>query len=199
MHPAQDYRQLLVHWWFKMRFLKTLTLNRRAIYDSRVALTTANNFTLADSLSMILPKSNSVISNPTVGQMRYNTTTNDVEVYQGTGGAATWRALRFRESGAITQQAIGTGDGTNTVFGPLSPQPPTIVANGATWGARNLLVIVGNVIQIATTNYVVLDGASITIGPSALGPYTTGQKYIQFTSSVPGLSTPVVVLHGFDQ
>ena len=187
-----------------MRFLKTLTLNRRAIYDSRVALDTNNNFTVADSTVMTLPKSSSSLSTTQAeGMIRYNTSTHDVEVYQGTGGSATWRALRFREPGAITQQAAGTGNGVNTVF-PLSPQPVTIAANGLTWNlaqqAKQILVIVGNVIQVSGTNYVLIDGADITVTVgSAPGPYTSGTKYIQFTSGVPGLATPVVVLHGFDQ
>lgn len=187
-----------------MRFLKTLTLNRRAIYDSRVALTTDNDFTLADSISMILPKSSSSISSPVEGQIRYNTSTRDVEVYQGTGGSATWRSLRYREPNGIVVQNAGTGNGVNTVF-PLSPQPVTTAANGVTWDvvqmAKNIIVIVGNVIQIAGTNYDVIDGADITIGPSALGPYTAGTKYLQFTSYVPGIATPevVTVLHRFDQ
>jgi len=189
-----------------MRFLKTLTLNRRAIYDSRVALDTNSNFTLADSTVMTLPKSSTSLSTTqTEGMIRYNTSTHDVEVYQGTGGSATWRALRFREPGSITQQAIGTGNGTNTVFGPLSPQPATTAANGLTWDlvqqAKQILVIVGNVIQVSNTNYVVLLGENINnAGAATPGyPYINGQKYIQFTSGVPGLSTPVVVLHGFDQ
>lgn len=187
-----------------MRFLKTLTLNRRAIYDSRVALDTNNNFTVANSTVMTLPKSSSSLSTTQAeGMIRYNTDTHDVEVYQGTGGSATWRALRFREPGAITQQAAGTGDGVNTVF-PLSPQPVATAANGLTWNlaqqAKQILVIVGNVIQVSGTNYVLIDGADITVTVgSAPGPYTSGTKYIQFTSGVPGLATPVVILHGFDQ
>ena len=181
-----------------MRFLKTQTINRRAIYDSRLAVDVNNTVTMATSLSMILPYSSGVVSAPVKGQMRYNSVSNEVEVYQG-NGSSTWRALRYKESVGITQQTMAVGDGVNTVFGPLSPQPPTVVQSDATWGPQNLIVIVGNVFQISTTNYEVVDGASIVIGPSALGPYTSGQKYIQFTSSVPGLATPVVVLHGFDK
>jgi hypothetical protein len=189
-----------------MRFLKTLTLNRRGLYDSRVALDTANTFTLADSTAMVLPKSSSSLTAvQTEGMMRYNTSTQTVEVYQGGGAAAGWRKLRYKEPGLITQQAIGTGNGTNTVFGPLNPQPATQVSTDiATWDvvqmAKNIIVIVGNVFQVSITNYVVIDGADITVTPgSAPGPYTSGQKYIQFTSSVPGAATPVVVLSGFDQ
>ena len=178
-----------------MRFLKTLTLNRRAIYDSRVALDTGDNLTLADSFTMILPKSSDTVTNPTVGQMRYNTTSNQVEVYQGVGGGATWRALRFKESTQINRENY-TGDGSSTVFGPLTYQPPTVVESGATWTGNNLIVIVGNVFQVATTNYLIKLG-------SALGaPYDTPPNdtkyYIEFTSATPGLSTPIVILSGFD-
>lgn len=187
-----------------MRFLKTLTLNRRAIYDTRVALTTDNNFSVKDSTVMTLPKSSSVVSGST-GMIRYNTSTNDVEVYQGTGGAATWRPLRYREPNGIVVQNAGSGNGVNTVF-PLSPQPATVGANGTTWNvtqmAKNILVMVGNVLQIANSNYVVIDGADIVIGAGALGPYTSGTKYLQFQGAIPGSSIPgepVTVIHGFDQ
>ncbi len=178
-----------------MRFLKTLTLNRRAVYDSRVALTTSNTFTLADSQSMVLPKSNTSLASPTVGQMRYNTTTDQVEVYQGVGGGATWRSLRFKESTQINRDNY-TGDGASTVFGPLTYQPPSVVQSGATWTGNNLIVIVGNVFQVENTNYLIRLG-------SALGaPYDTPPNdtkyYIQFTSATPGLSTPIVILSGFD-
>ncbi len=179
-----------------MRFLKTLTLNRRAIYDSRVALTTSDDLTLADSRTMVLPKSSSSVLSPTVGQMRYNTSTDQVEVYQGVGGSATWRSLRFKEATQINRDNY-TGDGSSTVFGPLTYQPPTVVESGATWTGNNLIVIVGNVFQIENTNYLIRLG-------SALGaPYNTppndAKYYIQFTSATPGLSTPIVILHGFDQ
>jgi hypothetical protein len=188
-----------------MRFLKTLTLNRRAIYDDRVALDINNTFIVADSTAMVLPKSSSSLSAVQVeGMIRYNTNTHDVEVYQGNGGSATWRALRFREPGAITQQAAGTGDGFNTVF-PLSPAPASVAANGLTWDlaqqAKQIIVIVGNVIQVSGTNYVIKLGENIDDNGTATPgyPYINGTKYIQFTSGVPGLATPVVVLHGFDQ
>lgn len=179
-----------------MRFLKTLTLNRRAIYDSRVALTTNNTFTVADSQSMIIPKSSSSIASPTVGQMRYNTTTDQVEVYQGVGGGATWRALRYKEATQINRDNY-TGDGASTVFGPLAYQPPTVVESGAVWSGNNLIVIVGNVIQVENTNYLIQLGS--TLGAPYNTPPNDTKYYIQFTSATPGLSTPIVILSGFDQ
>jgi hypothetical protein len=179
-----------------MRFLKTLTLNRRAIYDSRVALTTSNDLTLADSRTMVLPKSSSSVSSPTIGQMRYNTSTDQVEVYQGVGGGATWRSLRFKEATQISRENY-TGDGTSTVFGPLTYQPPAVVESGATWTGNNLIVIVGNVFQIYNTNYLIQLGS--TLGAPYNTPPNDTKYYIQFTSATPGLSTPIVILHGFDQ
>jgi hypothetical protein len=186
-----------------MRFLKTLTLNRRVIYDSRVALDTSNNFTVADSFTMILPKSNASVSNPTVGQLRYNTTTNEVEVYQGAGGSATWRSLRFKESIGIIQQDIGTGDQIETVFGPLTPRPTgnvdenlawaasgNVLTPGNIWTGANLIVLVENVFQLYNTNYDIVDGS--VVGKIA------GQLYVQFSSAV-DLGKHVTVLHGFDR
>ncbi len=179
-----------------MRFLKTLTLNRRAIYDSRVALTTSSDLTLADSRTMILPKSSSSVSSPTIGQMRYNTSTDQVEVYQGVGGGATWRSLRFKEATQINRENY-TGDGSSTVFGPLTYQPPAVVESGATWTGNNLVVIVGNVFQVFNTNYLIQLGS--TLGAPYNTPPNDTKYYIQFTSATPGLSTPIVILHGFDQ
>lgn len=188
-----------------MRFLKTLTLNRRAIYDSRVALDINNNFTVADSFTMVLPKSDASVSNPTVGQIRYNTATNEVEVYQGIGGSATWRSLSFKESTGIIQQDIGTGDAIETTFGPLVPNPSSVVDENIAWAASgnmltpgdewtgaNLIVLVENVFQLYNTNY------TIVLGENLVPPRITGEKYIQFSSAV-DLGKHVTVLHGFDR
>lgn len=164
-----------------MRFLKTLTLNRRGIYDSRVALNTSNDLTLADSRSMVIPKSNGTITGPVTGQLRYNTTSNEVEVYSG--NPASWRTLRYKESTGITQQNLGVGDANTVFFGPLNPAPPTVVANGQTWGGQNLIVIVENVIQVHNTNYTIVQNPSIP-GQTYTGDISSnvniGSTVIQF-------------------
>lgn len=183
-----------------MRFLKTLSLNRRTVYDDRLAVETDNAVVMRTSNNLLMPKGGTLDRplSPTVGMIRYNTSTDEVEVYQGTGGSATWRSLRFKESLEIVQQAIGLGDGIEDTFGPLDPQPPAVVANGATWSGANLIVVVGNVFQVWNTNYLIKDGATLNT-EKGVSTYTPALYYIQFTSSVPGLNTPVVVLHGFDQ
>lgn len=178
-----------------MRFLKTLKLNRRALVDNRAAVDVNNTFTVATTTDMILPKSNSSLASVQVeGMIRYNTTSKDVEVFSGS--PASWRILRYKEATGIIRETY-VGNNSQQVYGPLSLQPPTTVENGATWTGDNLIVIVGNVFQTWTDNYLIRTGVQIG------SPYDTGPNsvkyYIQFTSTTPGLSTPIVILHGFDQ
>jgi hypothetical protein len=168
-----------------MRFLKTLTLNRRAIYDDRVALTTEDTFTVATSNNMVLPKSNNSLSAVQVeGMLRYNTTSKDVEVYSG--NPASWRTLRYKESTGITQQNLGYGDSDNVFFGPLNPTPPSIVESGTTWGGQNLIVVVENVIQLHGINYTIVQNPTIP-GQEYTGDTsanaTTGDSVINFDVS----------------
>ena len=164
-----------------MRFLKTLTLNRRAIYDGRVALNTSNDLTLAESRAMVLPKSDDSITSPITGQLRYNTTLNEVEVYSGS--PASWRTLRYKESTGITQQNLGVGDANTTFFGPLNPAPPIVVQSGETWGGQNLIVVVENVLQIHNTNYTIVQNPSIpgvTYTGDIFSDAVVGATVIQF-------------------
>ena len=204
-----------------MRYLRRQVINRRDPRDPRLVVD-ANNSVLMTSPSGVQVPAGTTAQRPVKGQkyattdttdlsgfVRYNTTTNQLEGYQ----AGVWRAIRFKESVGIIQQLLGAGDGTNTVFGPLTPTPPTVIdvntnwtANGNVttpanvWSGANILVIVGNVFQIFNTNYVIQDGSAISIvSGSSPGPYTAGEKYVVFTSSVPGLSTEVYALHGFDR
>jgi hypothetical protein len=173
-----------------MRFLKTLTLNRRAIYDSRVALDTNNNFTLADSTVMTLPKSSSSL--PGVeGQIRYNTSTHEVEVFQGNGGSATWRNLRYKEPTAITVQTLGYGDASTIYFGTLNPEPSS--PGGVSWSnaqkAKQLIVLVENVVQVAGTNYELEENpvtiSGVTYTPKTTGVTAIGAFTINFDVTVP--------------
>ena len=152
-----------------MRFLKRQTLDRR----------TANNTTLysdaaranvyvspAGAGSLVLPNGadGTRPASPSTGMIRYNTTSNEVEVYQGS--TASWRTIRYKEPGLITLQNLGAGDSLTVYFGPLNPAPATVAQSGVTWNtvqmAKNLIVIVENVIQIAGSNYLVTQNPTIS-------------------------------------
>ena len=167
-----------------MKFLKKLQLAKKNLTDDRIAVD-GNSLVYFESTNALkLPfgttnqqpgQSGNTITSPANGMLRYNTTTNEVEVYQNSA----WRNIRFKEATTITQQSVGTGNGTETKFGPLSPVPTA---------AQNVLVLVENVFQLATTNYTLVQNP---------GGYAAGW-YISFTSAVP-LGKPVTALHGFDQ
>ena len=167
-----------------MKFLKKLQLAKKNLTDDRIAVD-ANSLVYFESTNaMKLPigttnqqpgQSGNTITSPANGMVRFNSSTNQLEAYQNSA----WRNVRFKEATTITQQSAGTGDGTETKFGPLSPIPTA---------AQNVLVLVENVMQIATTNYTLVQNP---------GGYAAGW-YISFTSAVP-LGKPVTVLHGFDQ
>jgi len=156
-----------------MRYLRRQTLNRRAAYDNTLYVDTNGSVIMDSRTALKLPHGlgnaavpaggfgNADNERPVVpqnGMMRYNETTLDIEVYQG----STWRALRYRESGSITQQTLGVGDGDTVYFGPLNPAPPAITQRGYTWTGSNLLVIVENVIQLHTTNYTVVQNPTFS-------------------------------------
>ncbi len=167
-----------------MKFLKKLQLAKKNLTDDRIAVD-ANSLVYFESTNaMKLPigttnqqpgQSENTVTSPANGMVRYNSSTNQLEAYQNSA----WRNVRFKEATAITQQSAGTGDGTETKFGPLSPVPTA---------AQNVLVLVENVMQIATTNYTLVQNP---------GGYAAGY-YISFGSPVP-VGKPVTILHGFDQ
>ena len=174
-----------------MRYLKRQTLDRRSANNTTLYSDAARaNVYISPSGqgSVVIPTGTTAQrpSSPVSGMMRYNTdisTGGQIEVYQG----GTWRSLRFKESGQIIQQNLGAGDGTTTYFGPLSPQPPTVVASNATWGAQNILVIVENVIQVSGINYTVTNNPTVaaqTYTPTLSIATTVGSTSLYFNNAV---------------
>jgi hypothetical protein len=176
-----------------MRYLRQQVLNRRAPYDQRlyvdmdnsVVMTTTNNLTLPSGTTAERPMFASSVN----GMIRYNTTLDEIEVYQSNN----WRSLRFKEPTIITQQSLGAGDGINLYFGPLSPEPVTLVQSGVTWNltqiAKNILVVVENVLQLATTNYTVVQNPTIpseVYTPKLSYDATVGATTLYFNSHVLG-------------
>jgi hypothetical protein len=170
-----------------MRYLQRQLLNKRQVIDFGIAVGIGGDVVINSTNNVLLPKGTTAERpiTPVVGMIRFNTTTTEVEVYQGSA----WRNLRFKEASAITLQSLGFGDGSSTLFGPLSPVPPSVIESGNTWGGQHLIVLVENVIQIFNTNYTIVQNPG--------GGYAAGY-YIQFTGpSIP--NKPINVLHGFDR
>lgn len=176
-----------------MRLLKAQNTNRRTIYGRGVQFDIDDQVYMESTNSIRVPKGTTAErpANPENGHFRYNTTDNRFEVYEN--GA--WAGVRGVSPVlvGITQQGLGNGDATETVFGPLASGDPEYPVPAA---AENVLVFVENVFQISTTNYTLEQSVSGSLtGPNA--PYADGW-YIKF-SSAPDLGKPITVLHNFDK
>jgi hypothetical protein len=142
-----------------MRFLRNINLNPKAPHDQRLVITKADEVQFNTPGSLKLPNGTTAqrATSPTAGMMRLNTDTNQVEVYQ----SSSWRSLRYKESGAIALQSLGAGDGISTLYGPLSPAPPSVSQSGYTWTGANLMVYVENVFQLFNTNYLIAQNPTV--------------------------------------
>ena len=167
-----------------MRFIKAQSTSRGINADTKgLNIDALGLASLNTDKAIIVPKGtqNQRPFTGVEGMLRYNSDTNDFEVYQNSA----WKPIRFREPTTIVQQNLGNGNGTETKFGPLDSgdtyYPVPITQN-------NILVTIENVFQLATTNYV------LEQNPSG---YATGW-YIVFGTPVP-TGKPVQVLHNFDK
>lgn len=166
-----------------MRLLKAQNTNLRNIKGKGVKYDVLDQVILDSTNSVLVPKGTTAQrpTSPTNGHLRYNIDDNEFEVYQNNA----WREVRYKEPGNIVQQNLGLGDATETVFGPLNSGDTDFPIPAA---AQNVIVLIENVFQIATTNY--------TLVQNPVGKPVGW--YIQFTSPVP-LNKPVTVLHNFDK
>ena len=142
-----------------MRFLRNINLNPKAPHDQRLRITKGDEVQFNTQFSLQLPSGPTAnrASSPSAGMMRLNSDTGQVEVYQ----SSSWRSLRYKESGAVALQSLGNGDGISTLYGPLSPAPPSVVQSGYTWTGANLMVYVENVFQIFNTNYLIAQNPTV--------------------------------------
>ena len=95
-----------------MRFLKQQSTNTRGTIGTGIRYTTNNQAVIDGTEAIVVPigttgqRPSSAIN----GQIRYNTTNNEFEVYENNE----WKNLRYAEPNpvGITQQNVGTGDHT---------------------------------------------------------------------------------------
>ena len=177
-----------------MRYLKQQNINRRVANhtsvfvdhtDTHVVLNPVNKGSLQLPVGTNAQRPTSTQSN---GMIRYNSdavTGGQVEVYS----AGRWRALRFTEQQAITQQNLGAGDSNNTYFGPLNATyyNPSNQANNTTVGGQNIIVVVENVIQVSGINYTIANNPTIpseTYTPTLSYNAVVGASTLYFNTSV---------------
>lgn len=172
-----------------MRLLKAQNTNLRNIYGDGIKYDIDGQVIMDTSNVMLIPKGSTadLVSSAVDGHMRYNTDLDGDGVVIGfeffNNGA--WRRVSYKEPKNVVYQSLGTGDDTETVFGPLDSQDPDypIPASG-----KNIIVLIENVFQLDTTNY---DLVQNPVGKPA-------GWYISFGSPVP-TGKPVTVIHNFDK
>ena len=152
-----------------MRYLRKQVLNRRAPFDQRLSVDITNGVVMNTPNSLLMPKgaTSQQPVTPLTGMMRYNSTTDEVEIYQG--ASATWRALRYKEATKIVQQSLGNIDGYSYFYGPLnaSYNPANVSSNNDNFDGQNILVLIENVLQIFNTNYVVTYNPNTNLNTTA--------------------------------
>jgi|TARA_R110002096_G_C14479212_1_gene713709 hypothetical protein len=163
-----------------MRLFKQQTTSPRTIQPGAVGIHTGldDEVKINSTNTLLIPKGTTAQrpASPNNGHMRYNTTSEQFEAYQN--GA--WRPLRFKEPNAdpgITQQNLGNGDATAVVFGPLNSGDTYYPVPAA---AQNVLVLVENVFQLATTNYTLEQNPAAATGSGATvaaGSFVNGTEY----------------------
>ena len=191
-----------------MRLIKAQTTNLRSIYGKGVKYDVDDQVIVDSTRAMVVPVGTleqrpgelGVATSSTAGQLRYNTTDQQLEAYQN--GA--WREVRFKEPnrdpGIVWQTLSPAGDAVETVFGELNSGDADFAAPA---NANNIIVLIENVVQLPTTNYTIHQTAEITTGGAEEGPnapYTASDTgwWIKFTSPVP-TGKPVTVIHNLDK
>ncbi len=167
-----------------MRYLRQQSTLNRGIYGNKDIRRDINGQIVLDSTDMMMvPKGTDAqrLTTAANGHFRYNIDSNVFESFQD----GSWAPVRRFEPASIVQQALGNGDDVETKFGPL--------VNGDTYNpspaaAQNIIVLIENVFQLATTNYVLEQNP----------PTYAAGWYVVFGTPVP-TGKPVTVIHNFDK
>lgn len=164
-----------------MRFIKKQNTNTFAPTGKGILYDINGQIVMDTDDVMLVPKgaSGDVATPFTEGHIRYNTDSDEFECYQN--GAL--RKMRFKEPTTITQQSLGFGDAVETIFGPLDSGDtdyPTPLA------AQNIIVLVENVFQLATTNYTLVQNPGNRVDIIAI--ISVGTTTVVQTASPHGLN-----------
>ena len=138
-----------------MRYLKRQSTNKRLLNGKGLIYTQYEDIEAQSVGAFLVPKGTSAQrpSSPSEGQVRYNTTNRQLEVYEFNSGTSQveWKTFRLSEPQNITLQNLGNGDDTEVNFGILNDNFGSGLGYPTT--PENIFVLVENVLQIANTNY----------------------------------------------
>ena len=140
-----------------MRYLKRHNTNRRLLRGKGIVFDQYENIEVQSTGTLQVPKGTTLERPPlpVVGQLRYNTTTKNFEVYEDVAAGGTmWKSFRLSEPFGITVQALGNGNDIEINFGALDSNDGGMKQEPTT--AQAVLVMVENVLQIPTTNYTLI-------------------------------------------
>jgi len=166
-----------------MKFIKRLPLDNNNVMSNRWAVLADDRIVTDTDVGLKLPVGDDG-TRPKInenGTIRYSTTLNEYEVYNGTSPGKGWEKVRTVRPAPITVQNLGDGDYAKTVFGPLNYSTGESYTNYS--DPQNIFVFVENVYQIPGLNYTLSQGAGNTVN-------------IVFSSPPP--NKRVTVLLGFD-
>jgi len=187
-----------------MRYLRKQILNRNVVTGQQSFYIDINGEAVVDQpYSLLVPKGPTADrpASAVTGMLRFNTSTGEFEGFQ----SGQWRSLRYKEPGGIVLQILSeVGDGSTVIFGPLNPDPgfgSVVAQSGTTWdatqAAKNIIVLVENVVQIAGVNYTLIQNPAGDYGGNP-GVDMPDGWYLQFGSAVPA-NKPIYILHNFDR
>lgn len=137
-----------------MRYIKRQSTNRRLLRGKGLIYTQYEEIEAQSTGAFLVPKGTTGERpvTPQEGQLRFNTTLRQLEVYESLGGGApVWKQFRLSEPQNIVVQNLGNGDDTEVNFGILNDGFGSGL--GYPTAPENVLVMVENVLQIPNTNY----------------------------------------------
>lgn len=137
-----------------MRYLKRQSTNKRLLNGKGLIYTQYEEIEAQSTGAFLVPKGTQAQRpvTPQEGQLRFNTTLRQLEVYESLqGGAPVWKQFRLSEPQNIVVQNLSNGDDTEVNFGILADGFGSGL--GYPTSPENILVMVENVLQIPNTNY----------------------------------------------
>ena len=161
-----------------MKYYKKLVLDRKNQTSKRLTVEINNQIKTSSKTSLQLPSGSST-NRPLLyenGQIRYNTTVNDSELYNVAGQGTGWERVLTNRQHTITPQYLGTGNYDNTVFGPLSYRVDTAKP-------QNILVFLGPAFQFPGRNYNLIANTALSQTADTVGPTASGTATITLSTT----------------